>query len=133
MPQGTELDWENFLSAMVLVLVRVSGMVAFAPFFSSTALMMRTKAVFVLAVAWLLAPLVAALPNAHAAGKRAIERCWIVHRRSTQFKLRVSASEVFQLRPVAPGKDRRKSAFDKLANHKPSRVSVRAKDGNSSV
>ena len=65
MPQGTELDWENFLSAMTLVLVRVSGMVAFAPFFSSTALMMRTKAVFVLSVAWLLAPLVAALPNAH--------------------------------------------------------------------
>jgi flagellar biosynthetic protein FliR len=50
---------------MMLVLVRVSGMVAFAPFFSSTALMMRTKAVFVLSVAWLLAPLVAALPNAH--------------------------------------------------------------------
>jgi len=65
LPQGTELDWENFLSAMMLVLVRVSGMVAFAPFFSSTALMMRTKAVFVLSIAWLLAPLVAALPDAH--------------------------------------------------------------------
>ena len=57
-------EWNQFLSAMTLVLVRVSGMVAFAPFFSSTALPMRTKAVFVGAVAYLLAPLVAVLPNA---------------------------------------------------------------------
>jgi flagellar biosynthetic protein FliR len=49
---------------MTLALVRVSGMVVFAPFFSSTALPMRTKAVFVGAVAFLLAPLVATLPNA---------------------------------------------------------------------
>lgn len=60
-------DWPAFLSAMTLALVRVSGMVAFAPFFSSTALPVRVKAVFVGAVAFLLAPLVAALPNAHAA------------------------------------------------------------------
>ncbi len=59
-------DWPTFLSAMVLVLVRVSGMVAFAPFFSSTALPMRVKAVFVGAVAFLLAPLVATLPQAQA-------------------------------------------------------------------
>jgi flagellar biosynthetic protein FliR len=58
-------DWTSFLSAMTLALVRVSGMVAFAPFFSSTALTLRTKAVFVGAVAYLLAPLVATLPNAH--------------------------------------------------------------------
>jgi len=58
-------DWANYLSAMTLALVRVSGMVAFAPFFSSTALPVRVKAVFVGAVAFLLAPLVAALPNAH--------------------------------------------------------------------
>ena len=51
---------------MTLALVRVSGMVAFAPFFSSAALPMRAKAVFVLAVAYLLAPLVAGLPNANA-------------------------------------------------------------------
>jgi flagellar biosynthesis protein FliR len=49
---------------MTLVLVRVSGMVAFAPFFSSTALPVRTKAVFAGAVAFLLGPLVAALPRA---------------------------------------------------------------------
>jgi len=58
-------EWTTFLSALTLALVRVSGMVGFAPFFSSTALPVRTKAVFVLAVAWLLAPLVAALPHAH--------------------------------------------------------------------
>jgi len=39
--------------------------VVFAPFFSSTALPLRAKAVFVGAVAFLLAPLVATLPNAH--------------------------------------------------------------------
>ena len=60
-------DWSGFLGAMTLALVRVSGMVAFAPFFSSTALPMRTKAVFVGAIAYLLAPLVAALPGAQAA------------------------------------------------------------------
>jgi flagellar biosynthetic protein FliR len=64
MPQGNELQWSNFLCAMTLTLVRVSGMVAFAPFFSSTALPLRTKAVFMGMVAFLLAPLVAALPNA---------------------------------------------------------------------
>jgi len=57
-------EWTSFLSAMTLALVRISGMVAFAPFFSSTALTLRTKAVFVGAMAYLLAPLVATLPNA---------------------------------------------------------------------
>ena len=56
-------DWTTFLSAMTLALVRVSGMVAFAPFFSSTALPIRVKAVLVGAVAYLLGPLVATLPG----------------------------------------------------------------------
>jgi flagellar biosynthetic protein FliR len=64
MPHGNEVEWSNFLCAMTLALVRVSGVVAFAPFFSSTALPIRAKAVFVGAVAFLLAPLVATLPNA---------------------------------------------------------------------
>jgi|HubBroStandDraft_1064217.scaffolds.fasta_scaffold60804_2 flagellar biosynthetic protein FliR len=64
MPHGVDLDWTSFLSALALTLVRVSGMVVFAPFFSSTALPVRTKAVFVGAVAYLLAPLVATLPMA---------------------------------------------------------------------
>jgi flagellar biosynthetic protein FliR len=49
---------------MTLALVRLSGVIVFAPFFSSTALPIRTKAVFAGAVAWLLAPLVATLPGA---------------------------------------------------------------------
>ena len=57
-------DWTSFLSAMTLALVRVSGMVVFAPFFSSTAIPVRVKAIFVGAVAFLLAPLVATLPGA---------------------------------------------------------------------
>jgi flagellar biosynthetic protein FliR len=56
-------EWSNFLSAMTLVLVRVGGMVLFAPFFSSTSLPARAKAVFVGAVAFLLAPLAATLPS----------------------------------------------------------------------
>ena len=57
-------DWPTFLAAMTLALVRLSSMVVFAPFFSSTALPMRAKAVFVGLAAWLTAPLVAALPGA---------------------------------------------------------------------
>ena len=59
-------DWPTFLSAMTLALTRVGGMMVFAPFFSSTALPIRAKAVLAGAVAFLLAPLVAALPNAQA-------------------------------------------------------------------
>jgi len=65
MPHATEVDWISFLSAMTLALVRISGMVVFAPFFSSNALPVRTKAVLVLAIAYLLAPLVSTLPHAH--------------------------------------------------------------------
>lgn len=58
--------WSSFLSAMLLALVRVSGMVVFAPFFSSTALPVRAKTVLVGLIAFLLGPLVATLPRAHA-------------------------------------------------------------------
>jgi flagellar biosynthetic protein FliR len=57
-------DWTTFLSAMTLALVRVSGVMVFAPFFSSHALPVRTKAVFAGALAFLLGPVVAALPHA---------------------------------------------------------------------
>jgi flagellar biosynthetic protein FliR len=56
-------DWTTFLSAMTLALIRVSGIVLFAPFFSSNALPVRAKAVFVGSVAFLLGPVVAALPH----------------------------------------------------------------------
>jgi flagellar biosynthetic protein FliR len=58
-------EWTDFLSAMLLVVVRISGVLFFAPFFSSSALPVRVKAVFAGAVAFLLSPLVAGLPNAH--------------------------------------------------------------------
>ncbi len=58
-------DWTAFLSAMTLALIRVSGVVLFAPLLSSNAFPARTKAVFAGAVAFLLAPVVAGLPQAH--------------------------------------------------------------------
>jgi flagellar biosynthesis protein FliR len=58
-------EWSTFLSAMTLALVRISGVVVFAPFFSATAFPVRVKAVFVGVFAFLLAPLVATLPGAH--------------------------------------------------------------------
>src|SRR5579862_6165117 len=59
-------DWTAFLSATTLAMVRVSGVVVFTPFFSSNAIPVRTKAVFVGVVAFLLSPVVAALPQARA-------------------------------------------------------------------
>ena len=60
------VDWAGTLEAMVLVLVRISGLLVFAPVFSSEAIPVRVKAVFALAVAYLVGPVVAALPGAHA-------------------------------------------------------------------
>lgn len=59
-------EWSSFLSAMVLALVRISGIFVFAPFFSSSAIPARVKAIFAAAMAFLVAPLIAALPNARA-------------------------------------------------------------------
>lgn len=59
-------DWPHFLAAMLLVMVRLSGLMAFAPIFSSSAIPSRIKAGFVLAVSFLLAPVVSALPLARA-------------------------------------------------------------------
>ncbi|MGC2164347.1 MAG: flagellar biosynthetic protein FliR [Silvibacterium sp.] len=59
-------DWPHFLAAMVLVMVRISGLMVFAPVFSSDAIPARIKVVFVLVVSFLLAPVVSALPMAHA-------------------------------------------------------------------
>ena len=57
-------NWMAFLSAMTLALVRVSGVVVFAPLLSSNAFPIRTKAVFAGMVAFLLAPVVSAYPQA---------------------------------------------------------------------
>ncbi|MGA8108085.1 MAG: flagellar biosynthetic protein FliR [Acidobacteriaceae bacterium] len=58
--------WEHSLAAMTLVLVRVSGLMVFAPVFSSSAIPIRVKAGFVLAVAFLVGPVVAGFAGAHA-------------------------------------------------------------------
>jgi flagellar biosynthesis protein FliR len=72
-PPGVSSDWPRFLAAMVLVMIRLSGLMVFAPVFSSEAIPVRVKTIFVLASSLLLAPVVAALPMAHAElGMRAI-------------------------------------------------------------
>jgi flagellar biosynthetic protein FliR len=57
-------DWPRFLSAGVLVMVRMSGLMVFAPLFSSTAIAPRIKAGFVIALTILLAPVAGTLPRA---------------------------------------------------------------------
>jgi len=59
-------DWPHVLIAGVLVLVRISGLMVFAPLFSSAAIAPRIKAGFVIAVTALLAPAVGVLPQSHA-------------------------------------------------------------------
>lgn len=57
-------DWPQFLTAAVLVMIRVSGLMVFAPLFSSAAIAPRIKAGFVFALTILLAPVVGAVPDA---------------------------------------------------------------------
>ncbi len=57
--------WNQFLSDAILVLIRLSVVVAWAPYFSSIFLPTRTKAIFVLLMANLLAPAIAELPASH--------------------------------------------------------------------
>jgi len=63
---GPGVNWQQTLQAMTLVLVRISGLMVFAPVFSSAAIPPRIKAGFVLAVSFLVAPVVAGFPGAHA-------------------------------------------------------------------
>jgi len=57
-------DWPQYLTAAMLVLVRLSGLMVFAPLFSSAAIAPRIKAGFVIAMTVLLAPAVTSIPNA---------------------------------------------------------------------
>jgi flagellar biosynthetic protein FliR len=59
-------DWPQYLTAAVLVMVRLSGLMVFAPIFSSAAIAPRIKAGFVISMTVLLAPAVAAVPGARA-------------------------------------------------------------------
>jgi flagellar biosynthesis protein FliR len=56
--------WPAFLSAALLVAVRISGIFVFAPVFSSSAIPVRIKAGFVVVITVLLAPVAATLPGA---------------------------------------------------------------------
>jgi flagellar biosynthetic protein FliR len=57
-------EWEQYLSAGVLVMIRLSGLFVFAPVFNSPAIAPRIKAGFAFAMTVLLAPVVAAVPGA---------------------------------------------------------------------
>jgi flagellar biosynthetic protein FliR len=59
-------DWPQYLTAALLVLIRLSGLMVFSPVFSSSAIAPRIKAGFVIAMTVLLAPAVAAVPGARA-------------------------------------------------------------------
>jgi flagellar biosynthesis protein FliR len=59
-------DWPHYVAASVLVMVRLSGLMVFAPIFSSPAIAPRIKAGFVFALTALIAPAVASVPNARA-------------------------------------------------------------------
>ena len=59
-------DWPQYLTAALLVMIRLSGLMVFAPVFSSPAIAPRIKAGFVFAMTMLLAPAVASVPGARA-------------------------------------------------------------------
>ncbi len=65
-PQEVALirDWPEYLTAGLLVMVRLSGLFVFAPVFSSAAISPRVKAGFVFAMTVLLAPSVSLVPGA---------------------------------------------------------------------
>ena len=68
MDQGAGIfiqDWSQYMTSAVFVLVRLSGLMVFAPVLSSQAISPRVKAAFVIAMTALLAPVVAVIPGAH--------------------------------------------------------------------
>lgn len=65
MNSAANVNWPAMASAMLLVMVRVSGLMVFAPFFSSKGFPNRVKAMFAITVAYAVAPVVSTLPLAH--------------------------------------------------------------------
>jgi flagellar biosynthetic protein FliR len=63
---GLIKNWPQYLTSAVLVMVRLSGLMVFAPVFSSSAIAPRIKAGFVFAMTILLTPVVATVPGARA-------------------------------------------------------------------
>lgn len=62
-PLHTTMDWRHFLSAMVLAIIRMSGLFIFAPVFSSQAIPAKVKATLLIVLAAVLSPLIATLPG----------------------------------------------------------------------
>jgi flagellar biosynthetic protein FliR len=58
-------SWEHFLTAGLLVCIRISGLFVFAPIFSSQALPAKVKSVFFVVLTVVLAPMAAGLPGSH--------------------------------------------------------------------
>ncbi|MGC2250687.1 MAG: flagellar biosynthetic protein FliR, partial [Acidobacteriaceae bacterium] len=56
-------DWSAFFAAGILVLIRVSGLMLFVPFFSSAAIPRTVKTLFTFVVAALLTPIAASHPG----------------------------------------------------------------------
>ncbi len=63
---GLVNNWPQYLITGMLVMVRLSGLMVFAPVFSSAAIAPRIKAGFVISLTLLLTPAVAAVPGARA-------------------------------------------------------------------
>lgn len=57
--------WQHFLTAGLLVCIRVSGLFVFAPIYSSQALPTKVKSVFLIVLTLVLAPVAASLPGSH--------------------------------------------------------------------
>ncbi|QNI35277.1 flagellar biosynthetic protein FliR [Edaphobacter albus] len=62
----SSFGWPQLLVTGLLVMIRVSGLLIFAPFFSSIAITPRIKAGFIFALTVLLTPAVAVIPDAKA-------------------------------------------------------------------
>jgi flagellar biosynthetic protein FliR len=63
---GPITDWSHYMTAAILVLMRLSALVTVAPLFSSPAIAPRIKAAFVFAMALLLTPAIASVPGTRA-------------------------------------------------------------------
>lgn len=64
MQENVITTWLRYLTAGTLILIRLSGVVAFAPPFNSPAIALRIKAALAIALTVLMVPVVAAMPKA---------------------------------------------------------------------
>jgi len=64
--KGLIEDWPHYMTAAILVMMRLSALMVFAPVFSSSAIAPRIKAGFVFAMTILLVPAITAVPGSRA-------------------------------------------------------------------